>query len=270
MRNYDARSNMEIGEAAATWAGSRWVMVGDNRVRYREAGDGPAVVLVHGLGVSADYWFRNGPPLAAAGLRVLAPDLPGFGQTPGPSDGLTVEEQARALLEWGDALGLGPAVYVGHSLSCQTVLHLAAEYPERVRALILAAPTGMDGPHRRWHQAWGLFLDAWREPWALFPLVAAAYLRAGPYRYWKTWRAGAEDSLLPLLPQIRVPALVIVGTRDPVVREADARKLAGALPMGKLAMVPGAAHAVIFDRSGEFNELVITTSAEVRKCGSAD
>lgn len=247
---------MSLGSAAAEWAGSERVPVGGREVRYREAGKGrTTLVLVHGLGASADYWFRNGPPLAAAGFRVLAPDLPGFGYTEGPEDGLTVQEQVDALRAWSVALSLGPAVYVGHSLSCQTVLRLAAESPQMVKGLILAAPTGADGPHRRWRQALGLFLDAWREPWPLIPIVTAAYLRAGPYRYWKTWRAGAEDSPFEILPQVTTPTLVIVGTRDPVVREHEARSLAEKLPSGDLVMIPGAAHAVIFDRSGEFNRV---------------
>jgi pimeloyl-ACP methyl ester carboxylesterase len=69
-----------LGRCAAAWSAARRVRVGDWDVRYRDAGEGPPIVLVHGLGVSADYWWRNGPPLAAAGHRVLAPDLPGFGR----------------------------------------------------------------------------------------------------------------------------------------------------------------------------------------------
>ena len=98
-----------LGRAAAEWAVSHRVRVGRWRVRYREAGSGPLVVLAHGLGCSADYWMRNAPPLAAAGYRVLAPDLPGFGRTDGPWRGLGVAAQARALAEWGDALSRPPA-----------------------------------------------------------------------------------------------------------------------------------------------------------------
>ncbi|HEV2149048.1 MAG TPA: alpha/beta fold hydrolase, partial [Longimicrobiaceae bacterium] len=114
-----------LADTAAAWAGTRRVDVEGCRVRYRDAGSGSTLVLVHGLGVSADYWYRNGPPLAAAGLRVLAPDLPGFGRTEGPDGGLPIRAQAAALRAWASAMELGPAVYVGHSLSCQAVLELA-------------------------------------------------------------------------------------------------------------------------------------------------
>jgi len=84
------------GDAAVAWSRERRVRVGAYDVRWREAGDGPAIVLVHGLGLSADIWWKNGPALAAAGFRVLAPDLPGFGKTEGPQY-LTVPQQAEWL-----------------------------------------------------------------------------------------------------------------------------------------------------------------------------
>ena len=66
------------------------------------------VVLVHGLGVSADYWVRNAPVIAADGFRVLAPDLPGFGGTKGPLAGLDVAQQINALMATDDGSYDGP------------------------------------------------------------------------------------------------------------------------------------------------------------------
>lgn len=172
---------VSLGNATMAWAGTRRIPVAEFSVRYREAGRGPVVVLVHGLGMSADYWFRNGPALAAAGFRVLAPDLPGFGQTSRLATGLSVPQQAEALLDWARAMRLPPAVYVGHSLACQSVLEMAARSPETVRALVLAAPTGSGGGVRRaLRQLAGLLVDATREPLSLFPVVLRDYLRAGP------------------------------------------------------------------------------------------
>ena len=62
------------------------------KVHYVEAGQGPVVLLLHGLGSSLDTWWRNVEPLADAGLSVLAPDLPGHGDSEKP-----------------DALDYGPA-----------------------------------------------------------------------------------------------------------------------------------------------------------------
>jgi pimeloyl-ACP methyl ester carboxylesterase len=234
------------------------VVVDRRRVRYRAAGSGKPLVLVHGLGVSADYWVRNASVIAAAGFRVLAPDLPGFGRTSGPAGGLDVVAQAEALRQWAVKLEIGPAAYLGHSLSCQAILELAVRYPEAVRGLILAAPTGEGASLQRLaKQAFGLMRDLARESPKLAGIVALAYLQAGPLRVLGTWRKGADHHPMPLLPQIRVPSLVIVGERDPVVDLPFAESIAAALPGGRVVVVPDGSHGVIFDPTGLFNETVI-------------
>ena len=248
---------------AADWAVARRVEAGGWRVRYRAAGEGPPLVLVHGLGVSADYWWRNGPPLAAAGHQVLAPDLPGFGRTEGPPEGLSVPAQVEALLRWADALELGPAVYVGHSLSCQTALELAAAEPARVRGLVLAAPTGAPGRHRILRQFAGLLRDIPRESPRLAVEVAKAYLQAGPARVWRTWQLGGREDPLPLLPRVAAAGMVVVGDRDPVVPREFAETLADGLREGELRWVEGAAHAVIFTHAAAFNAAVLDLAARV-------
>lgn len=255
---------VRLGTAAAAWTRTHRVEAGGVSERYREAGSGPVVVLVHGLGVSADYWYRNGPGLAAAGLRVLAPDLPGFGRTKGPGE-MSVPEQTAALARWADAMGLEPAVYVGHSLSCQTVLELAAWSPERVRGLVLASPTGAPQRRRILHQALGFLRDVPREPPKLVPVVAEAYLRAGPLRVWRTWRQGAKHDPLPLLSRVRAPGTVVVGRRDPVVPPEFAEALAAGLPRGRMVWIEDAAHAVHFGRPEAFNGVVLELVEELER-----
>jgi pimeloyl-ACP methyl ester carboxylesterase len=256
--NHDPGS-WTLGDAAAAWAGARRIRVGRLDVRYREAGSGTPLVLIHGLGVSADYWVRNGPPLAAAGMRVLAPDLPGFGRTHGPAAGLGVRAQADSIRAWALAMHLDPAVYLGHSLSCQTVLELGANYPDSVRGVILVAPTG-DGPapRRLVRQAIGLARDLWRESPLLAALVFQSYLRAGPARILRTWRMGAAHDPLEVLAGVRVRGTVIVGEKDPVVDLEFAEKLASRLVDGVVTVVPNAPHAVIFDETGAFNQAVVS------------
>lgn len=219
-------------------------------------------MLVHGLGVSADYWWRNGPAIAAAGYRVLAPDIPGFGRTEGPSTGPSVSEQTHRLLAWADALQLGPAVYTGHSLSCQVNIELAAFHPERVAGLVLAAPTGDPRRGRLTRQAWGLLRDVPREPLRLALLVVQAYLRAGPVKVWQTWQRGGHHDPMALLPLVRAPGIVVVGRADPIVRPEFAESLASGLPAGRVVWIEGGAHAVIFHPAAAFNRAVLDFLAQ--------
>jgi 2-hydroxy-6-oxonona-2,4-dienedioate hydrolase len=252
-----------LGRCAASWAVARRVEAGEWDLRYREAGEGPPIVLVHGLAVSSDYWWRNGPDLAVAGHRVLAPDLPGFGRSPGPKKGLSVTEQSAALLQWADALGLEPAVYVGHSLSCQTLMQLGADRPDRVAGLVLAAPTGEPTPHRLVKQAVGLARDVPRESLRLLAEVFAAYLHAGPRRFLRTWTMGARHDPVPLLPRIDAPGIVVLGTRDPVVPRDFAAGLARGLGAEDVTWIEGAAHAVIFTHAEPLNRAILEFAAAV-------
>jgi 2-hydroxy-6-oxonona-2,4-dienedioate hydrolase len=252
-----------LGRAAAAWARERRVPAGGSEVRYREAGEGPVLLLVHGLGCSADYWVRNGPWLAARGFRVLAPDLPGFGRTEGPRAGLPIPAQAAAVARFADALALPPLACVGHSLSCQAVLELASAWPERVTALLLAAPTGDRRKKRLVRESVGLLRDAPREPLSLFPLIAQAYLRAGFTRWLRTWVAGKRHDAFAAAARVTAPALVLVGDRDPVVSVPFARAVARSLPRGRLAVVPGGTHALIYSTPGLFNDAVAAFLAGV-------
>jgi 2-hydroxy-6-oxonona-2,4-dienedioate hydrolase len=253
-----------LGEAAVAWSRHHHISVNGRKVRHREAGSGPCIILVHGLGVSADYWIRNGPPIATCGFRVIAPDLPGFGLTEGPKRGLTVVEQAEAIRDWAEAAGVEEAVYVGHSLSCQSVLELAAERPERVRGLALAAPTGEGRPRRRLiRQALGLARDVVHESPLLAALVAQAYLRAGPAKVVRTWWMGARHDPRLVLPHVHAPIIVILGEKDPVVDLDFAVQLASGVADGRVVIVPRLAHGVIFDRTGMFNSALVEFS---RRC----
>lgn len=239
-------------EAAAQWSITHRVVADGVNVRFRRAGAGPPVVLVHGLGVSADYWWRTGPLLATLGFQVFAPDLPGFGRTQGPRLGLGVPAQAAALRAWAAVLGMGPAAYVGHSLGAQAVLDLAASAPTAVTALVLASPTGAPGLRGHLRQAFGFVADVPLEPPRLIPHVAEAYLRAGLVRWAATWVRAQRDDPFADAARVRVPGIVVVGARDPVVPGWYARQLAERLPGGRVVRIPRGAHAIIFSQPEAF------------------
>ncbi|MBW3573119.1 MAG: alpha/beta hydrolase [Gemmatimonadetes bacterium] len=245
-----------LGRAAAEWAVTHRVRAGGWDLRYRQAGEGPPLVLVHGLGCSADYWVNNGPWLAASGYRVLAPDLPGFGRTEGPR-ALSIVQQAYAVSLFSDVLQLGRAAYLGHSLSCQTVLELAGTEPHRVAGLILAAPTGDRRKKRLLWEAVGFLRDIPREPPSLVPLILDAYVRAGPLRWGRTWLAGKRHDAFDAAARVRAPAVVLVGDRDPVVSIHFARAITDAVKDARLRIIPGAAHALIYDQPQGFNGAVL-------------
>ncbi|HEV2733599.1 MAG TPA: alpha/beta hydrolase [Longimicrobiaceae bacterium] len=238
---------------------SRWLRVGGGEMHARASvgpprSSSPTVVLVHGLVISSLYMVPTAERLAPY-FPVWAPDLPGFGLSHRPRRVLDVPELADALLAWLDAAGLERVAMVGNSLGCQVIVDLAARFPGRVERAVLAGPT-MD-PAGSGAAQFGRWLRDWTmEP----PSLAAAHLRdyrrAGLRRAWRTFCHALEDPVRDKLPLVRAPTLVVRGSRDPIVPQRWAEDVAGLLPRGRLAVIPGGPHVVNYTTPAAFTEVV--------------
>lgn len=126
------------------------VKAGDLEVSWKEHGEGEPVVLIHGNWSTCSWWE---PTLerVPAGLRAIAYDLRGRGQTRGPDSSYTIPSLAADLGAFADALGLQQFHVVGHSLGSAVAMEFAREQPERLRSLITVAPSWIDGMPRKFH-----------------------------------------------------------------------------------------------------------------------
>lgn len=234
---------------------TRWLSIAGRKARLLERGTGPPVVLVHGLGLSAGVWEPHLTRLSEAGFHALAPDLPGFGRSPGPRAGLSVHHAAEWLLRLADTLGLERAAWVGHSVGTQQVMRLAAEAPGRAAALVLAAPTGRAG----WHalrQPFGLAATALQEPPGLVTGVLRRYLLS-PMATLGTWFRAMNHAAVLDAPRIACPALLVVGERDAVVPERFVALLQRLIRDVETLRIPGASHAVALDPIDPFCDAVL-------------
>jgi pimeloyl-ACP methyl ester carboxylesterase len=139
--------------------------VGDVKIFYREAGasDAPAVLLLHGFPTSG-HMFRNLIPLLADRYRVIAPDLPGFGNTVAPPRGefdYSFEKLAAVIGGFVDAIGLSRYALYIFDYGAPTGLRLAMQHPERVSAIVTQNGNAyIEGLS----DAWGPWQTYWREP----------------------------------------------------------------------------------------------------------
>jgi pimeloyl-ACP methyl ester carboxylesterase len=225
---------------------SQWRMAGDLAVHARVADDVPswfpALVLVHGLGVSSRYMMPLARELAVFS-RVFALDLPGFGRSEKAPRRLGLVEMTEALAAWMRATGLRAATLVGHSYGCQLAMELAVRRPRMVERLVLVGPTTDPAIRTRRQQLSRLLLDALREPVSLLGIAVGDYLRCGSRRMLHGLREALEHPLEARLPLVAAPALVVRGLRDPLVSASWAARLASDLPAGRLVILPGTAHA---------------------------
>jgi pimeloyl-ACP methyl ester carboxylesterase len=139
--------------------------VGDVDVFYREAGpaDAPVILLLHGFPTSG-HMFRDLIPLLADRYRVIAPDLPGYGQTKAPKRGdfdYTFDNLAKVIGGFVDAIGLTKYALYIFDYGAPTGLRLALAHPERVTAIITQNGNAyLDG----FSPAWESWQRYWREP----------------------------------------------------------------------------------------------------------
>lgn len=127
------------------WRGIDWstrehdAIVAGRRLHYADAGEGDtAFVLVHGMGGRWQQWLETIPALAERG-RVLALDLPGFGESEPPAAGTSLDGFADAAAELARTHGIERAVFVGHSMGGPIALRFAVRHPELAAGIVLTS-----------------------------------------------------------------------------------------------------------------------------------
>ncbi|HEY0134950.1 MAG TPA: alpha/beta fold hydrolase [Nannocystis sp.] len=267
------------GFTLSTPEASRLVSLSFGRVFLRDHGrhqdpTRPPVLLLHGMLVTSHSFTRLIPALAGD-RRVLAPDLPGCGDSDRPPPVLCADYsprwQAAALLELLDHLGLARIDLVGHSWGGAIAVCLIDAAPERVRRLVLVDPTLMPmvipiegrlaqvprlGPY--------VFKNMYRRN-ELRRYLGRAFSsehlvsEADVDLYWdRLARAGGREAahamlmqlmqpdtmaaMLPRLRAIAAPTVVVFGERDAIVPHDHAERITAAIPGATLRWLPGCGH----------------------------
>ncbi|MBX6342113.1 MAG: alpha/beta hydrolase, partial [Thermomicrobiaceae bacterium] len=212
---------------------------------------------------SSRYLVPVGERLAPH-YRVYAPDRPGFGKSDDPPEPLDLPGLARALRDFMDAVGVERAPLLGNSFGCQMIAEFAVRYPERVSHAILVGPT-VDRRHGgALQQIARTAFGGTREAHSLTLVHFPDYAAAGLGQIWRTFQTMMGDHIEAKLPHVQAPTLVVRGTRDVIVSQEWAEQMARLLPRGRLALIPGAAHAINYSQPLELARVVMGFLAEER------
>jgi len=243
------------------------------RLSHDDAGDGPAVLLLHSTVADRRMWSPQLPALIGAGFRAVPVDLSGFGETPAP-DG--PYDDARDVVDLLDELGIERAAVIGASGGGQVALQVAARWPGRVTALALlctALPGREPGPQRRAFAEREDALLAAGDVAAATELnvrtflgpaaddATRAHVRAMQRHSFEVQAAVAEEfAPLPVtydLAAVTAPSLLVCGTHDlPDFREIAA-ELAGRLPRARHVELDWAGHLPSLERPDVINALLL-------------
>lgn len=237
------------------------------------AGDGPAIVMIHGLGGTSNTFQ---PLMSGLGsFRVVRPDLPGSGRSPVPFEALSIAFFAEAIVDLVATLGIRNAHFVGHSLGTIVCQEIAAQHPGLVASLCLfgalteppdAARNGLTERARK-VRAEGMadIADAivantlststhTSKPEAV-AFVRESVMRQSPEGYARTCealsRAVAVDAR-----RIAAPTLLITGDSDPVAPLSMAQSLADKISGAALSTVDRSGHWVTIEKAQECTRLL--------------
>ena len=236
-------------------------------------GEGPDLVLLHGVGLDRRMWSRCAPRLAES-HRVRLVDLRGHGRSPAAGPGTTLADLAGDVSE----LLEGPTHVVGFSLGALVGQQLALSVPDRVSSLTLVSSVATRTPEerkavlgrlevatadlaetsRRAVDRW--FSPEWRaaEP-ELVEEVLATLLANNPASYLRCYEifATADADLGPRLRDITAPTLAITGELDPGSTPQMSHRLAAAIPGARAVVVPGTRHLLPLERPTELTDAVL-------------
>ena len=230
-------------------------------------GEGPVIVLVHGLpGSHRDFrWLE---PALSAGARVVRMDLPGFGQTPLKTmPGTTLPERGRVIVELLEALDLSGIVLAGHSMGGGVATAAAAQAPERIAGLALIASLGPRAHRARREHDPAPIARLMRVPILgrlMFPLVLKGFRRAGFKEEDRKILIHTLDCVAGTsfedhrkhLALLNIPTAVIWADDDSFIEPEIFIELGEAVPEGPRLRFEGGGHNIQKSRATEMAEVL--------------
>ncbi len=244
-------------------------------IAYDRAGQGPPLVLLHGIGAHASAWRTQLDGLADA-FDVLAWDAPGYGRSSDPPGDWPMGEYADVLAGFLDSLDIPKAHLLGQSWGGVLAQEFYGRYADRVASLILSDTTlggdvtREDGETRLQARLHALetmtpadYARA-RAPQLLAPDPPAELLREVEAMMAQLHPAGFRSAAIALahadtrvvLPRIRVPTLVLCGELDQVTSPAVGTRLIGEIPDARNVIFPGVGHLNNMEQPDRYNATV--------------
>jgi magnesium chelatase accessory protein len=266
---------------------SRFVQTPGLRFHAQVMGDGPALLLLHGTGASTHSW-RGLLPLLAEHFTVIAPDLPGHGFTGDPgANGLSITGMGHGIRKLLDALGLEPAMAIGHSAGAAILIRMALDRQIAPKAIISlnGALLPFGGFASQFFQPIARLmvtlpmmttLFAWRarDPRVIADILkqTGSKLDAEGITHYSRLAGNAEHvgaalgmmanwdlhALERAMPRLKTPLHLVVGQRDEMVRPSVAHDVKKLLPAATLLPLKGLGHLAHEEDPGQVAELVET------------
>jgi esterase len=262
----------------------KFIAINGLQLHYVEWGSpvNPSLVLLHGFQSNAHTWDTFSQAMADT-YHVLALDQRGHGDTSwAPAGNYAPESSVSDIDGFITALRLAPTVVIGHSMGGRHAAMVAANYPDKVRKVVIVDTAAEFPPAMRSQQSttdappqpetFDTFEEVVQNGIKQYPLTPEAELRHANYHnlyrgvdgkwswrwdinllQWRRRNRSAPGDLYTYLQRIQCPTLLIRGQRSPLLTPEVAQKMIQALPNGRTVDIANAAHTVNADNAPEFN-----------------
>lgn len=241
----------------------------DEKLFYQRSGRGPLLLLLHPVGLDSTFW-GDLPQRLSRTHTVIAVDSRGHGRSPDAARPAHMRDYVGDVIALIEALGHGPAILLGVSFGGMIAQNLAIDRPDLVAGLIACGCPGVipaaaraailqrgaDAEKGGMEAIVPATLERWFTPdFMSAPAVEAVRQRLlgnSPSNWAAAWEGVAEHDALAGLAGFAGPSLIVVGDSDAATPLDAAKALAGALPKGQLAILPGAPHILQLESAEAF------------------
>jgi len=260
------------------------IQAGEQRISYREAGGGPALLFVHGMGCGSVNWESQYAQFADR-FRVIGWDAPGYGgSAPFDTDLPSVADYVMAMAAFLDALGVEAAHLVGHSYGGIMVTAFHRAYPDRVLSLTLAQPVTGGGRQKPAQRDKGIKARvaeieklgmakyaALHAPRSCGPNVDAAALEKAialtaqipQTGYLRQFRSLRHANIHEWTSQPSVPAMIVAGEHDATASKGVIGEISRAMGGLRVETVADIGHMIYLEHPERFNALLEGLLGEV-------
>lgn len=243
------------------------ITIDNLKINYKIAGSGPAILVLHGWGSNSEKWQKIGDLLVNSGMKVIIPDLPGFGKSQEPFEPWGLDNYCHFIERFISVLDLDKFYLLGHSSGGSIAVKYCLKFPERIEKLFLVAPACI---RKKTFQK--KILATFAKIFKIFSFLSfycsirklfyKFLVRRSDYPYTEglmkeTYLKIIKEDLSDILEQIQIPTIIIWGKKDKIKRIKEAYLIKKKIKNSKLEIILKASHSPHLETPEELTKIIL-------------
>ncbi len=232
-------------------------------INYEVIGEGKPLLILHGWGSNNNRWQKVGELLAKRGIKVIIPDLPGFGNSDKPSTAWNLDDYCEFVAEFTKLFNLEKFYLLGHSFGGALAVKYSLKFPEKIDRLFLVSAACFRRSSFKKKLLYAI--SKIFKVFSFIPFVKKAFYKfivgKSDYSYTQgimrdIYLKIIKEDLSDILLQVQVPTTIIWGEKDDVTKIKDARLINKKIKGSHLKIIPGANHDLNIKAPEELSESI--------------